>query len=416
MKKIVFILAAIICYGSASAAEITSIQGPSNICPTDSTMYTVNYTLLFTVPPTVYDRVLEVKWEFIKNGSVIKTLKSSDYVSLGLKGSAKILVNKLPYGDIKIRVKLFYLYTTPYFTTPIVIEESKNIFVGVPDPLLIAGNAICPNSSGTFSVAPSVTATSYTWEVPAGWKVNGVTGPVVTSQGPSVSITPCPFTNDPAQACKTNFYTTYTIKVKGVSTACGTSNYTTKSITIDHPVSITETNLGNNDVRLSASPTNLPSYQWTLDPAWFFPATGKKNLPEVSFNSRGITGLAKLTYTTPCQNTYTREWWWVPPAQPGDPGWPGDPQDPDPSDCEPEIPANPNYSAKSGNVIYLKDPCGEEPPLVSLYANGAMVPVTLTKSFDGYEYDISELNAGAYILRVKSARGKYKSVKFIKLN
>jgi hypothetical protein len=419
MKKHLFIcILIVLTFNNLYAATFISIDGPSNICPTASTTYTARYELLYN-PSSIIETVTEVKWEFIKNGTVVQTLYSTEFTRNGMVagGSAKRTVSNLPAGDIKIRVTLALVIIIPGFgggsTT---YPKTKNIYVGIPEAPVINGTPICPNSSGVFSIESLPNATSYTWEVPAGWKVNGNTGPVVTTPGTTVTITPCPFTNDSSQTCKTTFYTNYTIKVKGVSATCGTGNYTTRIITIDYPATITETNLGNNNVRLNASPNNFPSYQWTLDPVWFFPTNGNKTLPEISFNSRGITGLAKLTYKTPCQNTYTREWWWVPPAQPGDPGWTGDPpQDPDPGDCEPEIPTNPN-AARSGNVIYVRDPCGEEPPIASLYANGAMKRVTLTKSFDGYEYDISELTAGQYILRVKTAEGKFKTVKFIMLD
>ena len=407
MKHITQIILAMLIYGSVAAAEITSIDGPSTACPNKPVTYRIQFNMRHN-PPLLVETVNKIIWELRQNGIVV-------YSQTG--ASAILNVPGLPAGPVEINVKIEYSISAMGRVFLSHVSKTKNIVIGVASAESISGTNICPNASGTFTIPYLANATSYTWEVPAGWKVNGTTGPVVTSPDPSVSITPCPFTNDSTQNCKTTFYTNYTIKVKGVSAACGTGNYTTKTITIDHPVRITETNLSNNDVKLNATPTNFPSYQWTLDTDWYFPTSGNINLPEVSFNGRGTTGLAKLTYKTPCQNTYNYDWWWVPPAEPGDPGWSGDPPDPDPDpgDCEPEIPTNPN-SARSSHVIYLRDPCEEEPPVASLYANGAMKRVTLTKSFDGYEYDISELKAGAYILRIKTAKGKFKTVKFIMLD
>lgn len=424
MKKIIFIFVALIFYGSASAAGITSITGSSTPCPTASTTYTATYA--FALSPSYGEVITSVVWEFIQNGKVIYKKVTGGASGLGSGISQVILsptsiggeITALPTGKTEIKITMFY---TAFFSfgppLQLVTIKTRDIFIGIPAAESISGNNICPNTSGIFTIPTLANSNSYTWEVPTGWKVNGVTGPVVTGQGTTVSITPCPFiTTGLPQGCETTFYNEYTIKVRGSSPTCGVSDYTTKKITIDYPVRITETNLPNNNVKLTSTPNNLPSYQWTLDPAWNFPVSGNKNLPEINFNSSGITGLATLTYKTPCQNTYIRNWWWVKPAQPGDPGWTGDPVDPNPGDCEPGVEMNQNYSAKSGYVIYLKDPCNEIPPVASIFANGVMKRVTLTKSFDGYEYNMSELKPGSYILRVKSTSGKYKTVKFIKLD
>lgn len=418
MKKLIFLLTAVIWYGNTSAAGISSIDGPSSPCPNKKVKYTIDFAMLYN-PPYVTETVKKVIWEFSQNGTVVHSY-SKNVAFIGYFGTTSYEIpNGLPAGPIKIKVKIEYLILTMGSPVPIPASSSKTkeIYVGIETPESISGNNICPNSSGVFSVPSLTNATSYTWEVPAGWKVNGITGPVVTNQGAQVSITPCPLANGSPQSCETSLYNNYAIKAKGVSTSCGIGSYATKTITIDHPIRITETNLNYNDVRLSASPTNFPSYQWTLDPAWFFPANGNKNLPEVSFNSRGLTGLAKLTYKTPCQNTYTREWWWVLPntGGPGSPGTPGEPQDP-PGGCEPEIPVEYLTTAKSTNLIFLRDPCGEELPSAALYEYGSLKRVTLTKNNDGYEFDISNLKSGAYIMRLRTASGKHKTVKFIKLD
>lgn len=414
MKKLVLFILTMFIWLPAFTAEINSIEGSGAICSSNSTTYTAYYTLAFTVPLTTYDEVRSVKWEFIQNGVVIKTLNSSTFTSIAPTGSAKITVSGLPVGSVKIQVTLSYLSYNRLFVLPLSTQKTKDIFVGVPDATEIIGDVICPGASGVFSISALANATSYTWEVPAGWKVNGITGPVVASQGTSVTIRPCSDTT-----CRPTAFSAFTIKVKGVSSTCGQSNYFSKTIKIDHPIRITETNFPYNDVKLSASPTNFPSYQWTLDPAWYFPANGNKNLPEVSFNSRGITGLATLTYTTPCQNTYTRTWWWVLPntGGPGSPGNPGDPQ-PDPGDCDPEIPSSYLPSAKAMNMIYIKAPCDQEPPAVALYSSdtGSLKPVTLVRNLEGFEYDISSLKPGMYILQLKTAKGKHKTMKFIKLD
>ncbi|HMV07655.1 MAG TPA: T9SS type A sorting domain-containing protein [Cyclobacteriaceae bacterium] len=399
---------------NAFAAEINSIEGNSPVCPQSTTTYTVNYALNFTNTLTTFDEVKSVKWEFIQNGIVVKTLFSSTFVPIAPTGSAKINVSGLSLGLTKIRVTLNYYLHTPYSVAPLNTQKTRDIFVGIPDPTIINGDVICPGSTALFSIGSLPNATSYTWEVPAGWRVNGVIGPVVANQGMLVSIQPCSDTT-----CKPIPLSAFTIKVKGVSASCGQSNYSSKTIKIDHQVNITETNFPYNDVKLSASPTNFPSYQWTLDPAWYFPANGNKNLPEVSFNSRGLTGLATLTYTTPCQNTYTRNWWWVLPntGGPGSPGNPGDPQ-PDPGDCDPEIPVSYMPNAKAMNVVYLKAPCDEEPPAAALYSSdtGSLKSIKLVRNGEGFEYDISSLKPGVYIMQVKTSKGKHKTMKFIKMD
>lgn len=413
MKKLLSCLIMTVGMFHAFAAEINSIDGNSPVCPSASTTYTVNYTLNFTSLLTTFDEVKSVKWEFIQNGIIVKTLSSSTFVPIAPTGSAKINVSGLPLGTIQIRVTINYYLHTPYSNAPLSTQKTRNIFVGIPDATAINGDVICPNSSTAFSIVPLANATSYTWEVPAGWKVNGITGPVVANQGTSVTIQPCSDTT-----CRPAPFSAFTIKVKGVSGTCGQSNYFSKTIKMDHPISITETNLPYNDVKLTASPTNFPNYQWTLDPAWYFAPNGNRNLPEVSFNSRGITGLATLTYTTPCQNTYTRNWWWVVPntGGPGSPGNPGDPPPPDPGDCDPEIPISYLQSGKGINMVYIKAPCDEQPPTAALYSsdNGSLKSIALSKNSDGYEFDISGLKPGAYVMQIKTAKGKHKTMKFIK--
>ena len=60
----------------------------------------------------------------------------------------------------------------------------------LPTPGSISGSSHrCNNSTGTYSISAVSGASSYTWQVPSGWKINGSSTTSLTTSSTSVSIT-----------------------------------------------------------------------------------------------------------------------------------------------------------------------------------------------------------------------------------
>jgi PKD-like domain len=404
MKSFALIIYAFFIYGSLSAAGISSIEGPSSPCPNKSLTYKVEFVMV--AGPYVSEVVYKVIWEFTQNGTVVYS-KSVNTSFSGIFGTLSHTFSGLPAGPTKLKVTLEYITLTLGGPIPGSSSKTKEFYVGIKPPETIDGNNICPGGSGVLSIATLTNAASYTWEVPAGWRVNGILGPVVANQSTVVVIKPC---SD--STCAPQAFSSYTIKVKGTSATCGDGSYFSKTFSIDYPFTISESAPSSTQGKLSVSMSTFPSYSWSTPSSWT--NISGATTGAVTFTHNKVSGQALLTTTTPCNNTYTRAYYFVPPAQPGDPGWPGDPGNPDP--CDPNAPVTPSLSARSANLVFLRDPCGEVIQYAALYEFGSLKRITLTPNDNGYEFDVSNLKAGVYIMNVKTASGKHKTVKFIKLD
>ncbi|HYD90597.1 MAG TPA: T9SS type A sorting domain-containing protein, partial [Flavobacterium sp.] len=159
---------------------------------------------------------------------------------------------------------------------------------------------ICPNSTATFNLAAGVPhATSYTWTVPNGWKVNGITGPVVTGQGTSVQIT-----------SPTSGYGNYSIKLNAVSTTCGTSPQVSRAQKLDYPI---ELSAGPPDdyAEFTVMPHDQNSYTWTLPTGW---RKIYQQYNEIFCDTRGIAGTIYVNVLTLCNRTITAQKYFDPNA------------------------------------------------------------------------------------------------------
>lgn len=400
---------------TAMAAEITSIKVPSNLCASGNKVFEVDYALLFSMPPTVYDRVYEIKWEFSQNGTIFLTKKSSngDYVPIGPFGTGKVTVTSvLPAGEIKVKVIIKYIMVTPMIAVPYEEKESKTFTVGLTVPSSLSGPTnICPGSTGTFTVASVANANSYTWEVPATWTVNGLPGPIVTGQGVSVTIgvPPCAAPalrmgeTQSVSACYSP--TTSSIKVKGVSTTCGESGYRTKSVSIDYPFQISHyQEPGSEFVSFSVSPSNFPGYQWTFPVGWSPSSTSG---PSVQVTHQEISGYATVTVLTHCNHFYSSSHYFQ--YVPYDPNPNPDPN-PDPG-CNQPAAVFPNPSSLEA---FVEVPCDETLSALSVEENGAFKSAAFRLEGGSSKIDVSTLKPGLHILRARTTSGKEYFIRFMK--
>jgi len=398
--KLLFLILSMSLYGNAFGAAIWIVDGPSSPCPDKAITYTI--VVSGNASPGYTEFLINVIWEISQNDVVIY----SKAVKISGSGNGLFSMDHqipgLPSGQTKIKAILeYYPITFGVYGPKRSTSNTKNIYVGIATPEKISGSNVCPGSSGVFSIDPVKNATSYTWEVPMGWKVNGILGPVVPNQGTSVTITPCSNNKNVGPSCSLQAFQSFDIKVKGVSPTCGQGEYAVQRITIDHPFTIAEANGSDGRAILNVNPKNFPSYSWSLNSGWTDVYGINSNT--VSFKSNSVSGLATLTTRTPCNNTYVRTYYYIPQHTL--------PEEPEP--CELEIPTS-YLIPENSNLILPEDPCGEVLQSATLYDFGSQKSVALIKRTRGYEFDISTLKKGIYVLYLETTSGKSKTLKFVK--
>lgn len=255
------------------------IRGPSTACPGQSVNY--EWEVGFNVSNCV-----AVVWSLKQNGTVL-------------------LGQNKPGTDPNV---LKWNFVWPSTTSPGLVtievegsigccfqplcdyQDYKNVTVGLAVPGYPLGTTnICPNGSAAFNSSPVNFATSYTWKVPnAGWKVNGIPGPTVSGQGTSVQIT-----------SPTTGVGNYSIQVKAVSSTCGESAYSTKSIALDYPVDLFAGSPGATITEFTADPAGQIQYTWILPSGW---TKVGQQYNEVYCRTNGKAGTLRVNVKTLCNN------------------------------------------------------------------------------------------------------------------
>lgn len=389
MKKslALFILLFLISAKSWSVA-LSSIEGPGSTCvisDIQKVTYSADYIMIYS--PYSYELVSKAVWTFSQNGVVIYT-KSGDFVPSGMIGITKVSINGgvIPAGEIKVTVTMTYtIMSMGMFTGWRTATKSRNVYFGLPTPSSVTGPAnLCPGATGTYTVATVSGATTYTWEVPIGWTVNGIAGPLVSNQGNVASIKAC-------TGC--GVFSQNAIKAYALKFGDCISRPASITTTIDRPFALSSGDSGG-EGRLYVTPAN-GTFSWNL-PDYWQPTSTLDNYA-VSFIHNGMPGWASVTVRTSCGNTYSRgiEFTPTPPSE----GCGGVVVYPNPADT------------------YLRvapDPCPEVPmPYVSIADKGKFRDMLLEKKGNEYEIDISDLEPGVHYLKVRTPKGE-KTVRFIK--
>lgn len=400
------VLLLLLSFSGVSFAEIRTIDGPTSICPQEEAKFTVTYTFTYNLYGYPREIVAFVEWDFIQNNKVIKTLKSANFSTVTpgpYIGSAEIIINKITtsgglqnavpisFGELTVRVRIFTIFYTGFASVPVEYKKSKNIIVGLSKPIISGPNNICIGGAATYSTSPISNASSYTWEVPMGWFVNGIPGPIVPNQGSSVIITLCDnrLRVSSEDYCNLTAFSTHSIKVKGISSNCGESNYAIKNVTIDYPFTISQLDISETQARLIVSPYNFPQYHWTLPPEWTLISNGGYY---VDFFHNGYSGSASIVAQTYCWS-HQKSYYFSPAFS---------------ENCSTAAYPNP---AKSELTI---DPCLNQLSSISLEVNGQYKKIEFEQTDKLYKLDVSKLKHGVHFLKIVNAHGKAEMVRFFK--
>ena len=305
-RQLLFALPISIFFTFYSYGGIMSLTGTTNICPNQVATYSVNFVTYFD-SFTPREFINSIIWEFSQNGQVFKTINSSGFASIALTPSnASISTSNLPFGTITVTVKLLANRVINGFSFNLVYSNTTTTFCGLAQPNSIIGNrTICPGTTQTYSVNPVPNATSYTWEVPGNWEVNGVKGPIVIGQGNSVSISIPACINQAGYNLRVDptYYSSpfsTQIKVKAISATCGTSNYQVKQLNVDNPINIESWDNGMGQVTFSVA-GNFSSFYWDIPIYWNI-VRGSLNDPSITVNHNEFTWSVGLSLTSNCSN------------------------------------------------------------------------------------------------------------------
>jgi hypothetical protein len=294
------LLGTILLLAATSAfGQISDIVYPAPICPTDQPKFTVYYR--FAYGPSAREEVAGVKWQFIQNGTVFKTLNSSGYTRytpIGTVGEADIYPGNLPTGNISVKVTIVTIYVYTGGWRPMSYNRTEQFMVGLGSIALNGPSNFCPGATELFIATEVANAESYTWQVPYGWRVNGIQGPVVSGQGSSVSVTSSGYP-----------FSTQDISVSGVSSACGPTPLATKTVTLDYPFSIEASDIGVDGARFSVNGPTMSSYAWDIPYDWFLAGYYDSY---VDVYTNGISGTVSVTVLTQCGNNATRSLDYIP--------------------------------------------------------------------------------------------------------
>lgn len=255
-----------------------SISGPSRVCPGQTVTYDWNPSF------NIQNCAVSPMWRLKQNGVVLLAWSNPSLNSWEW-GSDWTFVwpNTTSPGTVTIEVESLLCC--------IICDEEDwfNVTVGLAQPTNILGTEnICPNSSSGFSLAAVPYATSYTWTVPNGWKVNGISGPDVPGQTNNVQIT-----------SPTTGFGTYPIKVKAVSSSCGISAQTTRQQKLDYPVQLFA-GPPSDYAEFVATPPDQNSYTWLLPSTW---RKIYQQYNEIFVDTKGTPGTITVQVSTLCNNT-----------------------------------------------------------------------------------------------------------------
>ena len=152
-----------------------SISGPTEVCPSQPTFYNFD--------PDTNGECDDVEWKIFLPGNpnpFITTTTGTSSLSYTWPSNVQTgLATIEARGSVCCALRV-----------PCNRSASLTVIVGpVPNGPITGSSIICAGSSKTYSYSVSPSATSYTWTVPnSSWKVDGISGPVVTGRTGSVSI------------------------------------------------------------------------------------------------------------------------------------------------------------------------------------------------------------------------------------
>lgn len=400
MRNLILVLWALIGLVSANA-QIISLVGPGPTCSGSSNRCVVTYG---TMPPNIIpgfrEQVYEVRWNFSQAGQMIKSITSSTFPAYGYpSGNAEINGGQLPEGIVRVEVLVKFLRFFPMgLPAPAVYSRTLDFFVGLSSPASLTGPSfLCPGSSGTYNVTPVANAQTYTWEVPSYWTVNGISGPIVSGQGPNVTIS--------VPACDNSRYmrvylapTSGLVKVKAVRSSCGSSAYRQQTVFIDYQVAVLERVNDDGTITFFTNYDYFDYYGWGLPLNW--QVVSNNGGSSVTVNTFGTDGQLSLRYQSSCLCVYDISYYHVPPE-------PTPPPPPPPPCCE-VIYAYPNPTSGElvirGGRLKISE--------VAFDLEGKFQPVAPVG--ENVRIDVSDLPPGIHILRIKDASGIIRPIRFVK--
>jgi len=280
MKTIFFAIALLTILHQLSFAEVT-LSGPTQVCPGIQYTYSANghwpfgtagcFQFIFYSDGVIVGASTPLDCDCSRDEST----DSEPFIWPSLTSNALVEVRFIPRNWPGCD---YYVDVLP-------------VVVGLATPSIIAGDInICPGATSTYNTGSDPDADSYTWEVPYGWSVNGISGPVVTGQTNIVSLT--------AASSGAGFAT---MKVKKNSSYCGESAYKTRLIELDYTPTVYSSTTCSSNPEFSAMSAGAVSYYWEVPSNWYLP--GDPTTPMIIAYNYGNPGFVVCYTETICGNT-----------------------------------------------------------------------------------------------------------------
>ena len=251
------------CYGySSTAAEVEFLNAPGSVCANTPVTYTIN--VFKSVPDgdgkckSVALHCNDITYKFYLNGQLDGSygpMQAQDVThTFSGGGNATLEVEAKNCGEPPVTLRIRKG------------NASTNITVNPVPPVFVASPSLfCSDETKTVSIQ-SNPATDYTFEVPSGWKINGMNTTSLTTPSNSVSIT------------ANNLSGNYTYRVRANDPNCGNSDFTEATTWVGVPNSI-DIQLNTSvlcayqsnyveAVYASGSDPNITSWDWQVPSGW----------------------------------------------------------------------------------------------------------------------------------------------------
>ncbi len=402
MKKLL-VLAFLLAGASVSfAGRITSLTGPSTICPNESATYTVSYLTDFTLSGnSSLETVNLMTWEFRNNGQVFRTINATGFATVALfkPVNFSITTANLPLGTITVSVRMLSSRVIFGMTAFSAFVGSFTTNCGLAQPSAISGGEIIfPGESKVYAVTADPKATSYTWEVPVNWKVNGINGPIVSGQSNSVTITapPCSSSVYRSDVSVLKFKThSGLIKVRAVSSTCGTSAPRERYINVDYPLNILASENYPDLVTFMVDPVFV-SFYWTIPDGWEV-VGGSIYSNTITVKHNGLPSSAIVSVVSNASACFYQQSYDYQP----------------PSNCLNCLQLFSAYPNPASTTLTIVSP-SRKLNHIEIESNGAFESFQKDQVGEKSVVDVSHLEPGYHILKIVDENGKRHLIRFLK--
>jgi hypothetical protein len=342
-------------------------------------------------------------WEFRNNGQVFRTINATGFVTVAILKPVNFSITtaNLPLGTITVTIRMRTSRVVFGMTAYSAFVGSFTTNCGLAQPSPINGNTlIFPGESKVYSVAADPKASSYTWEVPAHWAVNGIMGPKVSGQGNSVIISVSGCSNSALRL--EPFYTASPyvadIKVSAASSTCGTSTIRSLSVNVDIPFNVITSEVSSESVSFSVD-SRFVLINWRIPTEW--------NLVDrelfgtnITINHNGLAGVIEVSVVSNQSGCYYTKYINYQPPQP-------------PSDCLrcPQLfNVYPNPVSKTLTITSQS----KQLNYIAIETNGAFESFQKDQVGEKSVVDVSHLEPGYHILKIVDESGKRHLIRFLK--